>query len=219
MEFSETATYYDEKYFAFQKDMGEFGGWAETMKFSSHVAPNATVVDFGCGGGFLLKNLNCAKKIGIEINDTARHFAENTNDITAVKYAEELDDAVADLIISNHALEHCISPHKEISCLLKKLKPNGRLVVFVPCESIHNGWFPGDVNNHLYTWNPMTLGNLFASAGYEVESVEAYYHVWPPYYRKIAKFGARFFHLCCHAYGVMRKSDSQIKIVAKRKVP
>ncbi len=217
MESQNAAAHYDEKYFAFQKDMGEFGGWAETFKFAPYVAADATVVDFGCGGGFLLKNLNCSRRFGVEINDTARSYAGKTNGISAVKFARELDDGVADLIISNHALEHCIDPHGELACLLGKIKPGGRLVVFVPCESLRNRWFPGDVNNHLYSWNPVTLGNLLVSAGWEVESVEAFYHVWPPLYQHFAKLGTGFFHLCCRAYGLMRQRYSQVKIVARKR--
>ena len=56
-----TSTHYDqqagEDYFDFQASIGEFGGWANVTKFSDYVAPGDTVLDFGCGGGYLLKNL------------------------------------------------------------------------------------------------------------------------------------------------------------------
>jgi SAM-dependent methyltransferase len=212
----ETSTYYDETYFNWQKEMGEFGGWADKMKFASHISPNDTVIDFGCGGGFLLKNISCSEKMGVEVNDTARSFAEKTNGIRAVKFVEHLEDSVADIIISNHALEHCVSPHLEIENLLKKLKPGGRIVLIVPCESNKLKWFPGDVNNHLFTWNPMTLGNLFTSAGYEVLGVHAVYHRWPPFYRQVAKLGWQIFNLSCKVYGTLRKSTSEVEIVARR---
>ena len=214
----ETSTYYDETYFDFQRKIGEFSGWAETIKFTPYVSEVDTVVDFGCGGGYILKNISCAKKIGIEINDTARIVAEKTNGISAVKFVEDLEDEVADIIISNHALEHCLSPRLELVNLLKKLKPDGRIIFFVPHEGINNKWFPGDVNNHLYTWNPMTLGNLFTSAGYEVESCRPFYHIWPPFYLKIAKLGRQIFHLSSLVYGFLRKNNSQVKILARRSI-
>src|SRR5262245_55439321 len=32
------------------------------------------VLDFGCGGGFLLRQLRAARKVGVEINPHARRF-------------------------------------------------------------------------------------------------------------------------------------------------
>jgi len=211
------STYYDEAYFVdFQQKIGEFSGWAETMKFAAYILPSDTVIDFGCGGGYILKNITCAKRLGVEINDTARACAEKVNGIGAVKFTDDLEDSVADIIISNHCLEHCPSPYSELVKLFKKLKPGGRIVFFVPHESISNKWVRGNVDNHLYTWNPTTLGNLFTSAGYEIDMVKPFYQVWPPFYRKIAKLGPQIFNLACYIYGYWRKNNSQVKIVARK---
>jgi SAM-dependent methyltransferase len=212
----EVSDYYDEAYFDWQRDLGEFGGWANKMKFAPHISARDTVVDFGCGGGFLLKNIDCARKIGVEINDTARRFATETNGIKAVKFVDDLDDTIADVIISEHALEHCVSPHQQIVSLRRKLKAGGLIVLVVPSEGNSLKWVPGDVNNHLFTWNPMTLGNLFTSAGYEVLSVQALYQRWPPGFRTIAKLGWGVFNLTSRLYGSVRRATSEVKIVARK---
>ena len=50
--------YYNEKYFNdYQKKIGEFGGIANTFKFKKYIKASDSILDFGCGGGFLLKNL------------------------------------------------------------------------------------------------------------------------------------------------------------------
>src|SRR5438034_9091082 len=87
----EVSTHYDQAYFDWQKDLGEFGGWANRMKFAPHISPADTVIDFGCGGGYLLKNIECAERIGVEVNDTARSFAEKQNGIRAVKFVDDLE--------------------------------------------------------------------------------------------------------------------------------
>jgi SAM-dependent methyltransferase len=212
----ETLAHYDGLYFDWQRELGEFGGWANKTKFAPHISPTDTVLDFGCGGGFLLKNIECAKKIGVEVNDVARACAEEMNGILAVKFVDELEDEIADVIISEHALEHCLSPRDEIVSLLKKLKPGGQIVLVVPSESNRLKWAPGDINNHLFTWNRMTLGNLFTSAGYEVITVQALYQRWPPMFRQVSRFGRRIFALSCRIYGSLRRSTSEVKIVARR---
>lgn len=212
----ETLDHYDQSYFDWQKDLGEFGGWANKVKFAPHISPTDTVIDFGCGGGFLLKHLDCGRRLGVEVNDAARACAEQVNHVTAVKFTDQLDDEIADVIISEHALEHCLSPRGELLSLFKKLKPGGQIVLVVPSESNRLKWAPGDINNHLFTWNPMTLGNLFTSAGFEVISVQALYQQWPPLFRQIAKLGRGVFDLSCRIYGSVRRSTSEVKIVARR---
>lgn len=212
----DVSSHYDEKYFDWQRDQGDFGGWANRMKFMPHIAPTDTVVDFGCGGGFLLKNINCAERCGVEINDTARGYAQRQNGIRAVKFVDELEDSFADVIISEHALEHCESPHQQIVNLRKKLKPGGYIVFVVPSESNRLKWAPGDINKHLFTWNPMTLGNLFTSAGYEVISVKALYQRWPPGFRYVAKLGWGVFNIASKVYGSLRRNTSEVKVVARK---
>lgn len=50
-----TSTHYDAEYFNWQKNIGAFGGWANSFKFKNSISKSDTVIDFGCGGGFLLK--------------------------------------------------------------------------------------------------------------------------------------------------------------------
>src|SRR5512135_3119308 len=76
---SNASCHYDDKYFSWQKSMGEFGGWANKTIFQPYISVNDKVLEFGCGGGFLLKELNCREKIGIEVNKTAREQALKMN--------------------------------------------------------------------------------------------------------------------------------------------
>ena len=73
---------------------------------NSWVPKNSKVIDFGCGGGFLLKNLNCSKRIGIEPNKNA-HEQIKLNDVEPYSSPQELlqmkGKEFADVIISNNA--------------------------------------------------------------------------------------------------------------------
>ena len=42
--------------------------------------PDKKVLDFGCGGGYLLDKINCKKKFGVEINNIAIKEAEKNKD-------------------------------------------------------------------------------------------------------------------------------------------
>lgn len=209
-------SHYDDAYFSWQKDIGEFGGWANLTKFSAYISQNDNVVDFGCGGGFLLSRIRCAKKLGVEINPEARRNALGLG-ITAYEKIQELPDAWADVIISNNALEHVFAPFDAVQQLFLKVRPGGKVIFVVPCESFKNPYVPGDINQHLYSWNPMLLGNLFVSAGFKIIEVAPYRHKWPPYYRKIAHFwGRKGFELSCKVFGWIKCDLVQIRIIALR---
>ena len=87
--------HYDDDYFDWQSEAGEFGGWANQTKFINYISKDDVVLDFGCGGGYLLKNLDCKKRCGVEINPAAA--------ATARKNGVEIYDSVDD--IPNDSIE------------------------------------------------------------------------------------------------------------------
>lgn len=207
--------HYNQDYFDWQKNIGSFGGMANLFKFEKYISHSDNVVDFGCGGGYLLKQINAKEKLGIEINDIAREKALSSG-IKSVKCPSEVPNNFADVIISNHALEHVESPLSTLKELYPKLKKGGNIVFVVPHQKPHEKFIDQDINNHLYTWNPLTLGNLFKEAGFNINQVDTIYHRWPPQYIKIASlFGFTGFNIICRAYALFRRS-CQIRVVATK---
>jgi hypothetical protein len=49
------------------------------------------VLHFGCGGGYLLPNIDCQAKLGLEVNPVARAEANNPG-VVAVGSAAEVED-------------------------------------------------------------------------------------------------------------------------------
>lgn len=115
-EMPSTSTHYDASYFQWQRVTGEFGGWANVDKFRKTIAPGDHVLDFGCGGGFLLPNLDCSKRYGIEPNAAARETAQR-NGVTVFELADAalqaLGPAALNVVISDNALEHALEPWRE----------------------------------------------------------------------------------------------------------
>jgi SAM-dependent methyltransferase len=151
------STHYDDEYFDWQASLGEFGGWANQSKFVEYISSNSRVLDFGCGGGFLLENIKCSKKIGVEVNPSAVETARKKG-IEVFTKVEDVPDEYVDVIISNNALEHTLQPLEELKALYKKLKVGGKVIFVVPCESIIYSYKPNDINHHLYSWSPMCNG-------------------------------------------------------------
>jgi 2-polyprenyl-3-methyl-5-hydroxy-6-metoxy-1,4-benzoquinol methylase len=108
-----TTAKYNEKYWKYQAPIGEFGGWANLTKFTPFLNTEDVVLDFGCGGGFLLNQLPQRRKGGVEINPIARTNAMERGLVIYASTAEVPDDEYT-AIISNHALEHCLNPLEEL---------------------------------------------------------------------------------------------------------
>lgn len=175
-------TYYDSRYWEFQRPMGEIGGTLEQWKFRDYIKQESNCLDFGAGGGFLLYRLqNCRQKLGVELNPHAVMHARTAFGIELTNDLDKIPNDWADVIFSNHALEHVFCPWCELRRLLPKLKKGtGKLVFVIPAAGRNDEWTGApDVNFHLYSWSPKTLGNLVTSSGFTDVQVDILAHQWP----------------------------------------
>ncbi len=211
--------HYDADYFNWQKNVGAFGGIANLIKFEEFIRSDDRLVDFGCGGGFLLANIRCEEKVGVEINPTAREAAQK-HGLKVVSTLSDLPDNWASLVISNHALEHVEHPFDVAREMLRVLEPGGRAVIVIPCDRYDIAYDPTDINQHLYSWSPMNLGNLFKHAGFNIESCELFLHTWPRRYEAIVRrFGWRVFHVLARWQGRRESRWKQVRLVAHKPAP
>lgn len=210
---------YNIEYFNWQKRIGKFGGQANIFKFKDHINPVDTVLDFGCGGGYLLNNLVCDRKLGVEINPVAREQAIQ-NGVECYSTLDSVPPESINVVISNHALEHVANPLEALEKMRSKILKGGLLILVVPSESNITSFDPNDVNQHLYTWNPQILGNLAVQAGFFVEKIVPIFHKWPPNYMRIQEnLGWGGFHFLSRIYGRLHRFSYQIKLVAVNLIP
>lgn len=200
---------YDEEYFKWQRSIGEFGGKANLFKFQKYINDSADILDFGCGGGYLLKNINTSgKKIGVEINPAARAQAED-NGVECYRDLSQIDDNSVDIIISNHALEHVEFPPDVLREFRRILRNDGRIVVVVPHEYSREVSL-SDHNMHLYTWTPQNMVNLFKVCDIRIIDYGSICHMWMPHYQKIQQIlGWKVFHKLCRLYCFIKKTGYQ----------
>jgi SAM-dependent methyltransferase len=193
-----------ETYFAWQGGGGAFGAKINAHKFLNVIKPEHTVIDFGCGGGFLLSELNCRRRIGVEINPAARTNAHSLG-VECFATTDEVPDGVADIIVTDHALEHVPFPIGALASLRRKLKPNGILAVCVPIDNWREQrrYDPCDINHHLHTWTPQSFGNTLFEAGFDIVSIYPRIFAWPGRWT-VACYGRLpywMFHTICFTYG------------------
>lgn len=204
---------YDKNYWDYQKKIGQnfFHTHAVSNKFKSFVNPEDAVLDFGCGGGFVLNTLNCKKRVGIEINPHAqkqlKSFGIQVNDSFRDLKSEEFD-----IVLSNSALEHVDNPLDVLAQAHRVLKKGGKLMFSVPHEDLSYSFHKNDINQHLFTWSPMSIGNLIQKAGFEIKQVKVTKYIQPPFasiiYKILGLQGYKFFG---RIYRFLRKCITPIK--------
>lgn len=142
---------------------------ARAELFQPHVRPGDAVFEFGCGYGWNLGALHCARRVGHDVADRVQAEVLATGAEFAVDTAT-LPDAAFEVVLCHHALEHVPDPLVVLAELRRLLKPGGRLLLAVPYESErrYRRFDPTEPNHHLFAWNVQTLGNLVTVAGFQV---------------------------------------------------
>jgi SAM-dependent methyltransferase len=178
---------YDEHgadYFSYQVAGAQTAARISITRFAPYIGSGDRLVDFGCGTGWLLKLANAGEKLGIEPNPVARQHASELG-INTVAGPAEVEDGWADVVISNHALEHSLSPFAELQELFRIVRPGGRLVLCLPLDDwrqkAQRKVDGRDPNHHLFTWTPLLLTNLLQEVGFDVRSARAFTYLQPYY--------------------------------------
>jgi SAM-dependent methyltransferase len=222
-QYGSTNNYLGEKgkdYLAWQDAGATFAGRINAHKFKHLIKPSDTVLDFGCGGGGLLYNLVCTRKIGVDVNPAAREVAAGRG-VECYTHLKEVPDGIADVIVSDHALEHIPYPIEALRQLRAKLKPHGILSVCVPIDTWRRQkrYDPEDRNHHLHTWTPQLLGNTLNEAGYDVVTVCGRINAWPGNWTVAAysRLPYWLFRLICYTYGAVTAKGWETLAVARSK--
>jgi SAM-dependent methyltransferase len=195
-----------------------FAGKINRHKFEGLIKRSDAVIDFGCGGGFLLKNLECGRRIGVEINPDAREHAIGLG-IECYEDLSEVPDGVADVAISDHALEHVLFPIGVLRMLRRKLKPDGILAVCVPTDNWRHQrvYRRDDRNHHLHTWTVQNFGNMLIESGFEIIRLGPRTHAWPRRWT-VAAYGRLplpLFDLVCRVYAALSGNGRQVFAIAR----
>jgi SAM-dependent methyltransferase len=189
---------------------------ANSWIFQDFINPTDSVLDFWCGGGYLLNSLVCGEKYGVDADPKYRDHAQST---FGFRVAPNLDGFKnLDVVISSHTLARLPNPLQALSDAYTALRDGGTLVVVVPCYNHKNKYTEFDLEQHLYSWSPIDIGNLVHRVGFSIVSVERIYHRIPPKGALILKYcGERLFHLMCRIDGWLHTNQTQIRVVALKR--
>lgn len=110
------------------------------------VPDGVVVVDVGCGGGKILRTIRAHRDevtlLGCDVNEPVDVNADFT--FAALDRSTGLlpyDDASVDVAILVDVLEHVDDPEVTLTEIARILRPNGRLLSFVPTDGERVSWY------------------------------------------------------------------------------
>lgn len=173
-------------YFASQNEMAEMEAAVTVWKFQPWIKPTDRVLDFGCAGGWILRELDCAERVGVELNPEA-HPVCCQNSVTVYSWLDDVQESSFDVAISHHCLEHVPCPIDALRKLKGLLKERGRLILVVPIDDwrVEKDFTGKDIDHHLHTWTPRLLANTLTEAGFVIEKAEVLTHALFPKWEKV----------------------------------
>jgi SAM-dependent methyltransferase len=146
--------------------------------------------------------------------------ALQSHGIEFIKNISDVSDESIDVVICHHVLEHTGNPPEILKQAKRILRPNGKLLLFVPFEKErrYRRYNPQEPNHHLYSWNVQTLGNLVRDVGFNIVQgrVQQFgYDRFASVWSARLGWGQRGFRLIRKAIHLI-KPASEVYIVAKK---
>ena len=212
------SSHYDDRYYAWQSEGLAVQTWFRLKHLRHMVKPTDTVVDFGCAAGAVLGALPARRKIGVELNDLPREAAARDFGIETYRWIKDVPDGVADVVISSHTLEHLEAPIEALKQLRPKLKSDGKIVLVLPIDDWRSQrrWERGDINQHLYTWTPMLLGNCLTEAGFEPVDLKVARRTLMRGADRLARMPSPIFDVVSAVFSIARHRQELIAIATPR---
>lgn len=154
-------------------------------------APNARILEIGCAKGgtgeLALKTGKCADYVGVELHGPSAEIAKEKLTDVFVGDVESADlpftEAEFDAVIVSEVFEHLIDPWAALEKVARHLKSGGLFFASSPNVShyrvigrlLRGEWRLADKGvmdrTHLRWFTPESYAEMFANAGFDIESI------------------------------------------------
>jgi SAM-dependent methyltransferase len=122
--------------------------------FANYIAPEAAVLDLGCGYGQFINNVECQQRYAMDLNKRAKEYLSDK-----VVFLEQdcsapwaLPDESLDVVFTSNFFEHLLSKqalNETLAQALRCLRPGGRLMAMGPNIKYVGGAYWDFCDHHL----------------------------------------------------------------------
>ena len=159
---------------------------ADSILKASDVKPGNTVVDVGCGTGFLTREAvmqmqGIGRVVGVDLSPSMLEKAEDNLGKPALHGSVEfrvgdaenipVQDDFADAVVGNMILHHCARPKQAVLEMARILKEGGRVAV-ADLEKHNERWLREEMADRWLGFDLAKVKKWFQDAGLESVKVE-----------------------------------------------
>lgn len=162
------AAYHSNKHFESEKSVALISTF-RAKKFQPYIKPGDKVLEYGVGAGWNLCRIECAEKLGYDVSTWVKPLLDKYG-IDFTNNTHEIPKGYFDIVICHHVLEHVPNPLETLKELKVYMKPQGKLLLFVPTDTSlrFNKYDPANKDHHLFCWNVQALCTLAQESGFQV---------------------------------------------------
>lgn len=184
-------------------------------KLRAHIGPDDSVLEIGVGVCSNLAGITAASKVGQDIGDFAQESCARLG-IPFVTELSELEGRTFSIILMHHVLEHVPDPLDLLREAQRFLARDGKLLIYVPDDKPRRErrYVEDEPNHHLYSWSPLTLGNLIKASGMQLEDINTGPFGYERRLAPLARFGDPIYRAALAALRFLRPVR-EIRAVAR----
>jgi Methylase involved in ubiquinone/menaquinone biosynthesis len=141
--------------------------------FSRWIAPQAAVLDLGCGYGEFINNIRAGRKWAMDLNpDVSSHLAPDVRFLHQdCSVSWPLADGSLDVVFTSNFFEHlpdktCLN--RALRQVLRCLKPGGTLIALGPNIKFLHGEYWDFYDHHVYL-TEASLGEALEVEGFKID--------------------------------------------------
>lgn len=138
--------------------------WKKAITEVINIPEHSLILDYGCGTGQV--SMAFTNTHYFDIAEFSRDLIKKRGRLFYDR-SESIPLRTFDFILSSHALEHSPRPYEDLLMFRRFAKPDGRLLLILPVETVLYKTLKTDTNNHLYCWTFQAITNLLLSTGWE----------------------------------------------------
>jgi SAM-dependent methyltransferase len=143
-----------------------------TRFFARYVAPEATVLDLGCGYGQFINNISCARKYAMDLNPQAVQYLSPEVDFINQDCSQpwRLPDNSLDVVFTSNFFEHLPSKALLSDALVQAmrcLRPGGQIIALGPNVRYIGGAY-WDFWDHHLALTEQSLAEILEIQGFRI---------------------------------------------------
>ncbi|NOR58650.1 MAG: methyltransferase domain-containing protein [Sulfurimonas sp.] len=129
-----------------------------------------SIMEIGCGQGYLLDKFKIPNKYGVEPSIDASAMAKDIADVRNIGFENIAESEQYDFTLSYCVIEHIENPNKFLEKNYNILNDDGVMCIALPIQDKFN--YDLLFVDHIHHFNHKNFTNLLANNGFEVENYE-----------------------------------------------